>query len=308
MDNTKPFIKWIGGKTQIIDNVLNTFPAIMNNYYEIFLGGGSVLLSLLNKIESNDITIKKNIYACDINEALIYTYINIQTNIKSLIKYLKKYKDVYESIDGDIIIKKAKDKSDSLTSQESYYYYIRNKYNSCDDKQSIKASALFIFLNKTCFRGMFRESKNGFNVPFGHYKKPEIYNKEHLKSISKLIKDVKFKHVDCMKILQKPKKGDFIYLDPPYFPEKTTSFVKYTINDFGIDKHKMLFERLIELNDEKINFVLNNSNVEFVKNYFTNKKHFTIIIIDCKRRINAKNPESVCKEIIIVSKQNFIIL
>lgn len=302
MTDIKPFLKWIGGKSQIIDDVINEFPTTMNNYYEIFLGGGSVLFALLQKIKTDDIIVKKNIYACDINEALIYTYINIQSNVKSVIKYLKKYKNIYDSIDGNIIIKKAIDKKDGLTSQESYYYYIRNKYNKIKDKKSVKSSALFIFLNKTCFRGMFRESKNGYNVPFGNYKKPEIYNKENLNNISKLIENVRFIHSDFINILHKSKKHDFLYLDPPYYPEKKSSFVKYTINTFDENTHKLLFKTLIELYDNKIKFVMNNSNVSIVKEYFSDTEFFDIIIIDCKRRINSKKPDSICKEIMIIAK------
>jgi DNA adenine methylase len=211
----KPILKWVGGKTQIIDKIIINFPLEINNYYEPFLGGGSVLLTLL-------------------------TYI----------------------------------------------------------KNDIIGSAMFIFLNKTCFRGVFRIGPNGFNVPYGHYNNPEIINKEHLEEIHNLIQNVIFKYCDYNTSLINIEVNDFIYLDPPYVPEKETSFVKYTLNGFNIENHNNLFTLIHKLTEENKKLLLSNSDVKLVRENFTSEK-YNITSILCKRSINSKNPESKTNEVLI---------
>ena len=220
----------------------------MNNYHELFLGGGSVLLAVLSLQKENKIVIRNKIYAYDINDRLINVYKHIQKNKDELFYYVTKYISEYDSIKGDIVIKKPLTIEESITSKKSYYYWVRNKFNHIE-KISIECSAIFMFLNKTCFRGMYRESRNGFNVPYGHYKKtPTIITKLNLDNISNLIKDVEFIHSDFSKSIKKIKKGDYVYLDPPYAPENETSFVGYTTNGFDLDTHKKLFNEVIKLN------------------------------------------------------------
>ena len=168
------------------------------------------------------------------------------------------------------------------------------------EKNSCNGSAIFIFLNKTCFRGMFREGPNGYNVPYGNYSKPEIVNKKHLLRISKLIKNVNFTHMDFSESIKNVKTKDFVYLDPPYAPETKTSFVGYTKKGFDIELHDNLFKKCNELKDKKIKFLLSNANVELVQNAFPKEK-FTIKIIVCKRSINSKKPGSKTEEVLIKS-------
>lgn len=185
----KPFIKWIGGKTQIIENVMELFPKEINNYYEPFLGGGSVLLALLSYQKYNKIKINGKIYVSDINKNLISLYQNIKDKPEKVIDELKIITDEYNSCKkkSDNKNRTPKTKEEAILSQESYYFWIRNKFNtlSNDDKNKPQASAFFIFLNKTCFRGMFRESPKGFNVPFGNYSNPSIYDEIHIKKFQK---------------------------------------------------------------------------------------------------------------------------
>ena len=281
MSVTKPIIKWAGGKTQILDSVLNEFPKEINNYHEIFLGGGSVLLGLLHRININLIKIKGNIYVYDINEPLIFVYKNIQTN------YLGLYDEIIKLISSFT----------SCDSKEEYYYIIRTAYNklSKEDKQTLIGSSMFIFLNKTCFKGLFRESRNGFNVPYGNNKNPEIINKEHLYNIHILIKNVIFKCCDFTISINDVKKNDFIYCDPPYFPENIKSFVKYTNNGFNLDNHTKLFNLLKE---KELLFLMSNSNTDFVNEFFS-KTNYNIKYIDAKRRINSKNPNAKTTETLI---------
>ncbi len=162
-------------------------------------------------------------------------------------------------------------------------------------KNSFKGSAYFIFLNKTCFRGLYREGPNGFNVPFGNYDNPEILNEEHLKKISNLIKDVEFIHSDFDESMYFINKDDFTYLDPPYAPENNKSFVGYTDGGFDIDSHLKLFKLT-----KKYKFLMSNADVKLVRDNFNDRKYIIKTIL-CKRSINSKKPGSKTNEVLIKS-------
>jgi DNA adenine methylase len=298
----KPFLKWVGGKTQIIDKLIENYPKKMNNYHDIFLGGGSTLFALLSYVKDNKIIVKENIYAYDINSDLINVYKNVKNNPKKLYKKISKIIDEYSNCKEDIINRKPMTIEEAMTSKESYYYWIRSKYNNLlnEDRNCIYASAMFIFLNKTCFRGMYRVGPNGFNVPFGNYKNINIIDQDTIINSSKLIKNVKFRCKGFEKSLLKIKKNDFAYLDPPYVPEKLTSFVKYNLDGFDIKQHKKLFNMCNTLSKNNIKFMMSNSNSELVIKYFPKKKYSTEII-ECRRSINSKNPGKKTDEIIIKS-------
>lgn len=264
----KPLLKWLGGKTQIIDKIITKFPKKINNYYEPFVGGGSVLINLL---QQKDIIIKGNIYVYDLNKSLIDFYKSIQSNPElfytKIMKIIKKYKE--------------------SNNKELFYYKMRDKYNKK------KTPELFLFLNKTCFRGMFRESDKGFNVSFGHYNNPEIINYEHLIKFSKLIKKVNFINLSFKDSLINIKINDFVYLDPPYYPEKSISFVNYTNEKFKLKDHYVLFNIILNMKNK---FIMSNSDVKELKKIF---KSYNIKKILTKRCINSKNPESKVYELLI---------
>ena len=290
----KPFLKWVGGKTQIINDIISKIPKQMNNYHELFLGGGSLLLAILSLQKQNKIFIKNKIYAYDINSDLINVYKNIQNNKDQLYEYINLYIKEYDSIKGNIINRKPSSIEDAKTSKESYYYWIRNKYNNID-KNTIECSALFMFINKTCFRGMYREGPNGYNVPYGHYKKtPTIISETDLNYISDLIKDVEFKNCSFIDSIKNVKDGDFVYLDPPYAPENSKSFVGYVADGFNLDTHKMLFDEIKKL--KNIKFVMSNAKVDLVTDNF---KEYNSNDIIARRAINSKNPGSTTTEVII---------
>ena len=296
----KPILKWVGGKSQIIDSLIEQFPIEINNYREIFLGGGSVLLKLLSYVKRGLIKIHGSIYAYDLNEPLIYVYKNIQSNPIELYDTIQTIIQEFNECPNGEINRKPETIEEAKVSKENYYYWIRSQYNKLSmDKRTLLGSAMFIFLNKTCFRGVFRVGPNGFNVPYGHYKNPEIINKEHLQEIHLLIQNVIFESCDFSTSLKTPEPGDFIYLDPPYAPENAKSFVGYTENGFNIENHKHLFKIIHELSiSDSIKFMMSNSDVELVRDNFINKKyHITSIL--CKRSINSKNPQAKAKEVII---------
>ena len=296
----KPILKWVGGKTQIIDKLITDFPVEINNYREAFLGGGSVLLTLLSYVKSGYIKIHGNIYAYDLNEPLIYIYKNIQTCHKELYETLQTIITDFNECENGEINRKPTNIAEAKIAKENYYYWIRSEYNklSLTDKKSILGSAMFIFLNKTCFRGIFRVGPNGFNVPYGHYKNPEIINKAHLEEIHNLIQNVVFECCDFNKSLTIVEQNDFVYLDPPYAPEKNTSFVGYTENGFNIENHNNLFKLIHILTDTNKKIMLSNADVSLVRENFTNEKYNTFSVL-CKRSINSKNPQAKANEVII---------
>ncbi len=301
----KPCIKWVGGKTQIIDTVTKSIPLKINTYYELFVGGGSVLIELLNKVERGEIKIKKFVVN-DSNENLINMYNCIKSKPSLLIKRLKLLNDHYSKaklieyntrhkhildpkLDINQIIKKGK----------SYvFYYYRNEYNSKKLKGlDVNKAALFIFLNKTSFRGLYRVGPNGFNTSFGNYNNPAILDKENIIKLSKCFNkySVTFLNKDFTKCFNKLNKTDFCYLDPPYYPLKKTSFVGYSKDGFK-DKHKVVLDLCNNLNKNGIKFVHSNSWCRFnCKNY----KGYKQSKILCSRRINSKNPSDTDYEILI---------
>tara|TARA_Y100000389_G_scaffold205029_1_gene262157 strand:+ start:3584 stop:4483 length:900 start_codon:yes stop_codon:yes gene_type:complete len=290
----KPFLKWVGGKSQIIATIILKIPKEINNYHELFLGGGSVLFAVLSLQKQNKILIKNKIYAYDINAVLINVYKNIQSNKEELFKIINSYIKEYDNITGNIVNRKPTSIEEAKTSKESYYYWIRNKYNKID-KNTIECSALFMFINKTCFRGMYREGPNGYNVPYGHYKNtPTIITETDLNYISDLIKDVEFTHSSFTESIKNVKKDDFVYLDPPYAPENSKSFVGYVADGFNLEMHKLLFDEIKKLG--KIKFVMSNAKVELVTDNF---KEYNCDEIVARRAINSKKPGSTTTEVII---------
>jgi len=328
----KPVIKWVGGKTQIIDKVLSKFPKKIQNYYEPFLGGGSVLLAVLSSCKKGSIEITGNIHISDINPQLIALYRHIQDNVELFIEKLQELVDEFNSIDGEEVNRKPDTKEDALTSQESYYYWIRENFNELNknnksnksskssksgtaDKSekkevTIDSSVMLLFMNKTCFRGVYREGPKGFNVPFGHYKNPGIIDGIHLRNVSRLLNEFKDKIIwncssfqDVLGGLKGDSEGglkDFVYLDPPYAPETEKSFVGYTADGFDIKLHEKLFEQCNMLvKNIGVSMLMSNADVALVRDAFLEEDGFNIEVVECRRAINSKNPESKTNEVLI---------
>ena len=298
--NQKPFLKWAGGKYNLLDNILPKIPDNINNYHEIFLGGGSVLLGVLSQknILNN---IKGNIYAYDLNEALINCFKQVKNNSVDLINNLDTLVSEFSSIKINTLNQRGKPDvtiNNYNSTREHYYYWIRSKFND-SEKNTLENASYFIFLNKTGYGGMYRESSSGeFNIPYGKKKSkniPTIFDRDVIINVSRLIQNVTFIHSDFTESLKKVKKDDFAYLDPPYVPVKNKdSFVGYTKNSFDLKKHTELFKQIKNLKNVK--FIMSNSNEELVRTSFQN---FNINYITARRAINSSNPADTASEVII---------
>ncbi len=302
-DIPRPLLKWVGGKGQIIDKLLRSIPKKINNYHEIFVGGGSVLIMILWAREKDLITIEGSINVYDLNKALIGTYINIKDKKDELFEKTNKLETVFNSCELNNGDRKPQTEEEALKSKESYYYWIRQQYNEEKDKLSVLSSAYFIFLNKTGFRGMYREGPNGYNIPYGNYKNPKILDKDELEYISSLISDVNFIHSDFSESLNGIQDDDnFVYLDPPYAPENDKSFVGYTKDGFGIEQHELLFN-LSKTVSEKNKIMMSNANVQLIRDNLS-PEIYNYEVVSCRRAINSKDPGAKTEEVIITNYLN----
>lgn len=308
---TKPFLKWAGGKTQIIAEIMARFPTTINNYHEPFLGGGSVLLALLSCIANGTITVTGKIYASDINATLIGLYQNIQANPHAIIAEVRQLMEEStvpaaaaqtNAAAAAEVNRKASTLQEAQTSPESYYFWIRSRFNMLpkDDRMTIPASAMFLFMNKTCFRGLYREGPHGFNVPYGNYKNPAILDEEHILHISALIKNVVFSVSSFPEAFSRAAAGDFMYLDPPYAPETTKSFVSYTSDGFKLADHKTLFALCAAVKEKKVSLLMSNADVTLVRDAFP-APLYTTTVISCRRAIHSKEPDSRTNEVLITN-------
>lgn len=304
----KPFLKWVGGKTQILETLFEFFPKECINYHEPFLGGGSVLLELLEKIQKGALRVHGTIYASDANRCLVYTYMNLQKHSTELIRSLQELHNQYsicpDGVEGRAN-KNPETLQDALTCKESYYYWMRKQYNELRNKNewadSCKVSAMFIFLNKTCFRGLYREGPVGFNVPYGNYDSNSFFDEDHLRKISTLIQDVHFRVATFEEAWKDMRPGDFVYIDPPYAPEVASSFVGYTIAGFDETMHRTLFDHVHLLRKEGIHFLMSNADVSMVQDAFP-AIHYRKSTVVCRRAIHSKDPAKVTTEILLQAR------
>jgi DNA adenine methylase len=297
---TTPPIKWVGGKTQIIEEVISTMPRRMCSYHEPFLGGGSVLLAVLSHRKAKNLVIADDIRASDLNPNVISMYKNIQRNVDLLIRQLgtlvATFKQI-ETMDGG---REPTSVEEAIQSQESFYYWIRRQFNEMTDTQKTDpaASAMMIFLNKTCFRGVYREGPNGFNVPFGHNKNPSVFCPAHLREISELIQPVIFTTAPFTQSLKEAKAGHFVYMDPPYYPVNADAFVGYLKGGFKAEDHEEFFTACHRMTAAGVKFTMSNAAVDILRTRFPGPTYMTKKI-ECKRAIHSKNPAAKAEEFII---------
>lgn len=267
------FVKWAGGKTQLLEQFSHLLPDKIETYLEPFLGGGAVYFYLKKKG-----LIKKSILS-DNNKELIHTYKVIKNKPKKLIKLLIGLRDNHS---------------------EKQFYEVRQIDPTECDKEYL--AARFIYLNKTCFNGLYRVNSKGiFNTPLGSYKDPSIFSEETIMEASKLLKDAELKIEDFRECEKNAKKNDFIYFDPPYYPiNKTSSFTKYTKNGFLENEQIELRNLFVNLHSKGCNVMLSNSDTPFINKIFKEKgfkpqKVFASRMINCNGNKRGKISEIVVK-------------
>jgi DNA adenine methylase len=276
----KPFLKWAGGKGQLLNTFDNLFPQKLINgeidtYIEPFVGGGAILFHVLQNYNI------KKAYINDINKELINCYRCIKADVSKVIVVLKKLEQEYLATDA----------------KNDYFYNIRNRYNEIhlNGHYDFEKCADFIFLNKTCFNGLYRVNKIGkFNVPHGKYKNPTICDEENLKLCSNLLQKVEISFGDYSQTLKYANGKTFIYFDPPYRPlGETNSFVNYDKSGFTDNDQKILANNFINLSNKKCLVMLSNSdpkNTNKGDNFFDELyKSFNIKRVYAKRMINCQS-------------------
>ena len=271
----KPFVKWAGGKRQLLAELEKSFPKQFGTYFEPFLGGGALLFDLLAKKPNLKCSVS------DLNSDLVLAYVTIRDKLGRLIESLENHSKNYHN--------------DST----GYYYEVRKQ----EPKSQIEKVSRLLFLNKTCFNGLYRvNSKGKFNVPLGRYTNPNIVNRENLTTVSKFLQSDKIK-ISCRdfeSILNDAKKGDFVYFDPPYQPvSDTANFTSYTHRDFTEDDLQRLADLANQLNSKGSHVLLSNSNTKIVKKIFSSKK-WKVKEIAVNRAINSNSQKRTGhKEVLI---------
>ena len=281
MEVIKPFVKWAGGKGSLISQLTNFYPFELENgtikkYVEPFVGGGAVLIDILQKYDVEEA------YAFDINKDLINCYNVIKKDVETLIEKLNEKEKEFLNIE--------------LENRQEYFYKIRSEYNSykIEDNLDVKRASEFIFLNRTCFNGLYRENKKGgFNVPFGKKEKLNCYDRENIMAVSEVLKNAIILNGDFEQIIKYVDKNTFIYMDPPYRPlNATSSFNDYSKEPFNDETQRRLAKFYDELNKKGAKIMESNSdpkNTNEEDEFFDELyKDYRIDRIYAARNINSK--------------------
>ena len=272
ISNISPFVKWAGGKRQLLPQIKERMPEKYDNYFEPFVGGGAVLFELL----------PSSALINDINKALINAYRQICNVPEAFINAVNRL-DTEMWEDG-----------------KKYYYSLRERFNDklMKSEYDVELAALFVFINKHCFNGLYRVNGKGlFNVPYNNNRKASVDEKAIL-NVSKYLQGVTIVDGDFEEACQEAKKGDFVFIDSPYAPLNPTSFESYTKEGFDIESHKRLANLYDELTDRGCFCMLTNHNTELINELYGNKG-YTIDVVSVKRMINSDASNRVGEEVII---------
>ena len=273
----KPFLKWAGGKTSLLPELLEAAPAQIETYYEPFVGGGALFFALQAEGRFRRAVLS------DSNRELINAYVQVRDDVEGLIKALSVHQRKYRD---------AEDRAE-------YYYTIRSKRLTC----SLGGAANLIFLNKTCYNGLYRvNSKGGFNVPHGRYKNPRICDEANLRAASEALQGVELEVADFADAPRGAGVGDFVYFDPPYVPvSETAFFTSYTAKEFGMDEQTRLAETALVLSERGAAIALSNSGHPAVATLYESRP-FGLEAVSAPRNINSKSTRrGAVREFLITS-------
>lgn len=274
-----PFVKWAGGKSQLVDRLHDRMPADFNDYIEPFVGGGAMLLSL------SDVLGGRSVVVNDVNTALITAYRTIQTDVDTLISRIAE-------LDGNM--------PSEPEAVKEYYYDQRAAYNVllAGEEYGVESSALLIWINKHAFNGLYRVNKKGlFNVPWNRNTKPCL-DEKNLRAIASAIAGVDIRQGDFEDVARLAKPGDFLFLDSPYVPVKVDSFIDYTADGFTYDDHVRLSRVYREMADKGVYVMETNHNVDLIHELYDG---FDIEVVDVKRMINRNASGRTGQEVIITN-------
>lgn len=269
-ERARPFVKWVGGKGQLVARLQNKMPDKYSRYFEPFLGGGALFFRLM----------PRKAFLSDINDELINTYEVVRDDVEGLIRELRKHRH-----------------------DEEYFYQVRN-WDRLEDYLEIspaRRASRFIFLNKTCFNGLHRvNSKGFFNVPFGDYSNPSILDAANLRRCSAVLKGSIIRKASYLSVEASAKSGDFVYFDPPYAPlSATSSFTSYTSSGFSSADQEQLRDLCVRLDRKGVFFMLSNSSAPLILDLYNS---FNLSLVDAKRSINSKgNGRGAVKEVIVTN-------
>ena len=270
--NIVPFVKWAGGKRQLLSQIKERMPEKYNNYFEPFVGGGAVAFELL----------PEKALINDINKALINAYKQICDAPDAFLKTVN-------NLDAEM-----------WEDGKKYYYSLREHYNDklMKAEYDVELAALFVFINKHCFNGLYRVNGKGlFNVPYNNSRRVSV-DEGAIRDISKYLQGITIIDGDFEEACKGAKKGDFIFIDSPYAPLNPTSFESYTKEGFDIESHRRLARLYDELTERGCYCMLTNHNTELINGLYGNKG-YTIDVVSVKRMINSDASNRVGKEVII---------
>lgn len=249
-----PFVKWVGGKRSVVDDLVARFPTTFNRYWEPFVGGGALFFGIHDRLTEAVLS--------DSNLDLVLTYNVVKIDPVALAHRLEAHAKKHN---------------------ETYYYRVRGQH---DLQDPIEVAARLIYLNKTCYNGLYRVNKKGeFNVPMGSYDKPEIVRRDNIKACNAALQKarIEFREFDTIS----PVSGDLVYFDPPYHPVSSTSFTKYTKTDFGDQEQEKLRDFALRLHKEGVHVILSNADTPLIRNLYRGPIwHFAVVKVP--RNVNSR--------------------
>jgi DNA adenine methylase len=256
----QPFLKWVGGKAQLLAQFDEFFPTRVDRYVEPFLGGGAVFFHLKHRFP------KMRAFLRDNNDELINTYKAVRDYPQELMRRLDRHLAAF------------------LADRETYYYLVRSRHHLAKD-EILERAARMIFLNKTCYNGLWRVNSRGeFNVPIGSHKNPALYDKENILAASRALEDVHLDTKDFRDTLDETRRGEFVYIDPPYFPvSPTASFTSYTKDEFGAEQQHELAALFTAAAQRYVRLMLSNSDADFIRKLY---HKFATHTVRARRMVN----------------------
>ncbi len=276
----KPFLKWAGGKSQLLAQLAPLFPRQFNGYHEPFVGSAAVFFCLYNLKQRGEVKgSMKRASLTDSNEDLINCYRAVRDGVGGVIEWLVEHKRSHSP---------------------KYYYAVRsqNPRNMGD----VERAARLIYLNKTCYNGLYRVNRKGqFNVPMGRYTNPSIFVPDELRAASRALQEVEIEVADFRNVLKRARRGDFVYFDPPYYPlSKTAHFAEFTSDPFGDFDHKSLALLFTALDEKGCTLMLTNSWTDFTCDLY---KCFSRLEVKGRRLINsATNNRGQISQMVVLNK------